>query len=301
MVALMNSLHRTQTLVLALSAAAVVQTFAGGIHKEIKRGSEKEVRVKVESSFGTVICSKGSSDKIVVFDLKTDDDRRPDVDIDYRVKGEIGYLDITPQDEGRHSFSLHMGDDDEEKDRDHMESGKWYLEFTDAVPLSIDAELGAGKGNFDMTGLDVKDFRMSAGASSTNLYFGEPNKSEIEELEVKSGVSKFVGEKLCNANFRRMTFEGGVGSYYLNFEGKLDREVDVKIKIGLGAVTIAIPKEAGARVHYEENWFSNFTIDKDFDEERKGVYVTSNFASAEGKLNIYVESGLGSVKVKILR
>ncbi|HTX19241.1 MAG TPA: hypothetical protein VMG34_11330 [Bacteroidota bacterium] len=298
----MNSLHRTQALVLALSAAAAVQTFAGGIHKEIKRGSEKEVRVKIESSFGTVICSKGSSDKIVVFDLKTDEDRKPNVDIDYRVKGEVGYLDISPENDGNRSYSFHMNDeDDEDKDRDHMETGKWYMEFSDAVPLSVDAELGAGKGNFDMTGLDVKDFRMSAGASSTNLYFGEPNKSEIEELEIKSGVSKFVGEKLCNANFRRMTFEGGVGSYYLNFEGKLDREVDVRIKIGLGAVTIAIPKEAGARVHYEEHWFSNFTIDRDFDEEHKGEYVTSNYSTAEGKLNITVESGLGSVKVKILR
>ena len=282
-----------------LSAVLAMQASAGGLHKEIKRSAEKEVRIKLESSFGTVVCSKGVSDKVMVFDLKMQDDHKPNVDIDYRIKNDIGYLDISRESDGGNSVSLHFHDDDEEKNDGTFESGKWYMRFTDAVPLSIDAELGAGRGDFDMTGLDIKEFTMSAGASSTTLLFGEPNKSEIEDFEIKSGVSKFVGEKLCNANFQRMTFEGGVGSYYLNFDGELHREVDVKIKIGLGAVTIVIPRETGAKVHYHENWFSTFSIDRDFDEERKGVYVTSNYSSAEGKMNIYVESGLGSVKVKL--
>ena len=282
-----------------LTAVMATQAYAGGLHKEIKRSVEKEVRIKLESSFGTVVCSKGVSDKVMVFDLKMQDDHKPNVDIDYRIKNNIGYLDISRESDGGNSVSMHFHDDDEEKNDGTFESGKWYMRFTDAVPLSIDAELGAGRGDFDMTGLDIKEFTMSAGASSTTLLFGEPNKSEIEDFEIKSGVSKFVGEKLCNANFQRMTFEGGVGSYYLNFDGELHREVDVKIKIGLGAVTIVIPRETGAKVHYQENWFSTFSIDRDFDEERKGVYVTSNYSSTEGKMNIYVESGLGSVKVKL--
>ena len=298
----MKTYPRISIPLLIVCAAMSARAFAGGIHKEIKRTTEKEIRLKLESSFGTVTCSKGTSDKIMVFDVKMEDGRKPNVDIDYRIKNDVGYLDITPENEGKHSVSLHLGDDDEEDD-DHgnMENGKWYLRFTDAIPICVDAELGAGRGNFDMTGLDVKEFKMSAGASSTSLLFGEPNKSEIEDFEIKSGVSKFVGEKLCNANFRHMTFEGGVGSYYLNFDGELNHEVDVRIKIGLGAVTIVIPRETGAKVHYSDNWFSNFSIDRDFDEERKGVYVTSNYASAEGKMNIYVESGLGSVKVKLIK
>ena len=281
-----------------LSAALAMQAFAGGVHKEIKRSTEKEVRIKLESSFGTVVCSKGVSNKVLIFDLKMDEDRKPNVDIDYRIKNDIGYLDISRESDGGNSVSLHFNDDEEKNDGNFV-NGKWYMRFTDAVPLSIDAELGAGRGDFDMTGLDIKDFTMSAGASSTTLLFGEPNKSEIEDLEIKSGVSKFVGEKLCNANFQRMTFEGGVGSYYLNFDGELHREVDVRIKIGLGVVTIVIPRGTGAKVHYQENWFSNFSIDKDFNEERKGVYATDNYSSAEGKMNIYIESGLGSVKVKL--
>jgi len=72
-----------------------MQASAGGLHKEIKRSAEKEVHIKLESSFGTVVCSKGVSDKVMVFDLKMQDDHKPNVDIDYRIKNDIGYLDIS--------------------------------------------------------------------------------------------------------------------------------------------------------------------------------------------------------------
>ena len=290
--------YRVALLLHVLLAGTAADLLAGGIHKEIKKTTEKELRVKLESSFGTLVCSRGSADKIIIFDLKTEGGRKPSVDIDYRIRNDVGYLNLTRESDGKHSVSLNLGDEEDEKDDYSIESGKWYMRFCDAIPISIDAELGAGRGDFDMTGLDVKDFRMSAGASSTTLTFGRPNKSEIEDFEINSGVSKFVGEKLNNANFKRMTFEGGVGSYYLDFGGELHREVDVRVKIGLGAVTIMLPRNVGARVHYQESWFSNFTIDKDFDEEKKGVYVTPDYSSADGRMNIYVESGLGSVKVK---
>ncbi len=296
----MNVSQRIRTL-LTLCAAFSLCAYAGGIHKEIKRTTEKEVRVKIESSFGTVVCSKGPSDKVMVFDIKTESGHKPSVDIDYRIKNDIGYLNLSHDSQGKRSVTLHMGDDDEETDGNSMDAGKWYMRFTDEVPLSIDAELGAGRGDLDLTGLNVKDFRMSTGASSTTLVFGEPNKSSIEDFDIKSGVSKFVGEKLCNANFQHMTFEGGVGSYHLNFDGELHHEVDVRIKIGLGAVTILIPRETGARVHYQESWFSNFSIDREFDEVKKSVYETPNYSTVDGKMNIYVESGLGSVKVKLIK
>src|SRR5208283_4691814 len=160
-----------------LSAVLAMQAFAGGLHKEIKRSTEKEVRIKLESSFGTVVCSKGVSNKVMIFDLKMDDDRKPNVDIDYRIKNDIGYLDISHESDGENSVPFHFNDDNEDKNDGNFVNGKWYMRFTDAVPLSIDAELGAGRGDFDMTGLDIKGFTMSAGASSTTLLFGEPNKS----------------------------------------------------------------------------------------------------------------------------
>jgi hypothetical protein len=95
-----------------------------------------------------------------------------------------------------------------------------------------------------------------------------------------------------------MEFEGGVGSYSLNFNGSLDHEVDVDVKIGLGTITLIIPQNVGAKVTYDDHWFSSFTIDKEFDEESEGIYITPNYATSKAKMNIVVESGLGSIKIR---
>jgi hypothetical protein len=283
---------------LAMVFLAASVAMAGGYHKEIRKTNEHEVRIKLESAFGTVIIGKGESEKILVFDLKTHGDEKTNVDVEYHLKNNVGYLNVDRSNDGNHSFSVHSDDDRGGNSFSDFESGSWYLRFTDAVPLSMDLELGVGKGDFDLSGLNVKDFKLSTGASSTTLTFGEPNESVIDNFQVESGVSKFVGNNLCNANFRRFTFEGGVGTYYLNFAGELTREVDAHIKIGLGAVTLDIPKNIGAKVMYNDTWLSSFSIDREFTEENKGTYVTPNYDSAKGKMDVYVESGLGSVKIR---
>lgn len=283
---------------LALVFLATTAAIAGGYHKEIRKTDEREVRIKLESAFGTVIIGKGVPDKILIFDLKTHNDEKTNVDINYHLKNNVGYLKVSRDNDEHHSFSVRSNDDRDGNNFSGFESGSWYLQFTDAVPLSMDLELGVGKGDFDLSGLNVKDFKLSTGASSTTLNFGEPNESVINDFQIESGVSKFVGNNLCNANFRRFSFEGGVGSYYLNFAGELSRQVDVHVKIGLGAVTLDIPKNIGAKVMYNDTWLSSFTIDHDFTEEHKGTYVTPNYDSANGKMDIYVESGLGSVKIR---
>jgi hypothetical protein len=170
--------------------------------------------------------------------------------------------------------------------------------LTDALPLSIDANFGVGKADFDLSGLDVKALKITTGASSSIVSFGTPNKSVIENLKIESGDSKFVGEKLGNANFQRMTFDGGVGSYYLDFNGAITRDVEAHVKIGLGTVTIVLPPEIGAKVVYDDNWLSNFSIDRDFKQNGSDTYLSSNYHEAKVKISVYIESGLGSVKVK---
>jgi hypothetical protein len=291
------ALHNLLIPLIVLSLPIAEIAYAGEFHKEIKRTDEQEVRVKMESAFGKVEVEKGTPDKIIVFDLRSKGDSENSVNVDYRIKNSIGYLNLDWNKDKNSSWSWNSDGDDDDHHVD-IESGKWYLKFTDAIPLSIDAELGIGGGDFDMSGLSIKSFKISTGASSTTVEFDEPNKTVMDDFVIESGVSKFVGEKLGNANFKTMTFSGGIGTYTLNFDGDIEREVDVHVKIGLGVITIDIPHNVGAKVWYDESWLSNFSIDEDFDEESKGVFVTPNYSDAKGKMNIYVESGLGSVKIR---
>jgi hypothetical protein len=95
-----------------------------------------------------------------------------------------------------------------------------------------------------------------------------------------------------------MKFEGGVGTYRLDFGGTIEKEMDVDIELGLGSLSITIPEKFGGKVIYEKNIISNFEIDNDFTEQTENNYVSSNYYSATGKINFRIEAGLGSVKIK---
>jgi hypothetical protein len=268
-----------------LSAFVCLQASAEDLRKEIKRGDEKEVKVRLESAVGTINLSKGDGSHILVMEMSTEKHWEIPFVVDYKVRGRSGILVLNWNQEGKNSWSF----------RDH---DRWDIQLTDALPLSIDASVGVGRSDFDFTGLDIKDLKIATGASSSVISFNAPNKSVIENLRIESGVSKFTGEKLGNANFQRMTFDGGIGSYVLDFNGAITRDVEAHIKVGLGTVTIVLPMDIGAKVVYDDSWLSNFSIDRSFKQEGSDNYLSPNYYDAKAKITVFVESGLGSVRVR---
>ncbi|MBI1805543.1 MAG: hypothetical protein HYR76_00665 [Ignavibacteria bacterium] len=265
-------------------------------HKEVPLTNEKALKVTLDAGFGNVSVSRGQASRIL--DTDVDADLSSDISryIEYSARDHVGYLNINTSEECDKSESDHH-----KKGSLHLsgfESNVWDMRFTDAIPISFEVELGLGKGNLDLTGLQVKDLTLSAGASSVSLRFDKLNKSVIENMTIESGLSKFTGTGLCNANFNNFKFEGGVGSYWLDFSGTLNREVDVNIEVGVGSLTVVVPDDVGAKISYEKNFISHIDLARDFSEQEDNTYFSSNYNNSRGKMNIRIEAGLGSVKIK---
>lgn len=287
------------TPVIALACAALVAATPalsgekGAVNREIGRTTEKELKVNLSSAFGTVLIGRGESGKILIAEASSEKEESNVMDVNYAIRNRVGFLDMT------------LGEQKMEKNGSHysfnlerFDKGKWFLKFTDAIPISFEIELGVGRGDFNLSGLHVKDFNLSTGASDVTLAFDQENDGTIENLNIESGVSKFDARNLGNANFRHLRFQGGMGSYTLDFGGALKNEVDVDIEVGLGLVTIIIPEEIGARVIYENSWVSRLDCDQDFQPDGENQYMSSNYHKAQGRMNINIDSGLGSIKVR---
>ncbi|HYQ87858.1 MAG TPA: hypothetical protein VES59_11500 [Bacteroidota bacterium] len=261
-------------------------------HKEVPRSVEKELKVTLSAGFGDVAVARGTRSAVLDADIESEKGIDVDNFVEYAVRDHIGYVTINTHPTarlgpGKHSVSF-----------EGFHSDTWKIRLTDDIPISFDINLGLGKGMFDMTGLRVKDLKISAGASSVWLAFGSPNKTVIEDLTLESGLCKFSAEGLCNANFNHMKFEGGVGSYLLDFGGMLSKEVDVDIQVGLGSLTVRIPGSVGARIIYEKSWIAHIDLDPDFSELQENNYFSSNYRTAAGKMNIKIDAGLGRVKIQ---
>jgi len=258
-------------------------------HKEIPLSDEKSVSVRLESAYGTVNIGSGAVDRILIADMIVEPSLDMKTDINYRKDNHRGLLDLIlrPADRQKRSWGIGSAD-----------AGTWDLKFNKEIPLTFDIELGAGRGTFDFTGMHLTRLNLSAGASSITVRFDEPNKGFIDVISIESGVSRFTGEKLGNANFGTLKFEGGVGSYTLDFDGALRHEANVDVELGIGAVTLIIPDHIGARLYAAQRLFSSVNVPDDFERVNRNEYITQNYDTAEGKLVIKIESGLGSVRVR---
>ena len=269
---------------------------AGVLHsqetREIGRTTEKELKVVVNTSFGSLHISRGEPAQVVVMESRKQ--KSGEFNYDYSVRNRIGYMDLT----------LGQGENGENESQNKkfhfadLKSGDWSLRFSDAIPISFDLELGVGQGDLNLSGLQVKDLNLSTGASDVCLAFDEPNRSMIENLNIEAGVSKFEGRNLGNANFRHFRFQGGVGTFKLDFGGETDHEVDLDVQVGMGLLTMIIPSSIGARVSYEKNWISRVDCPDDFSPNGDTEFVSSNYDSAKGKMIIRIESGVGSVRIR---
>jgi len=282
-------------LALVMLAASALLGDGGGDspYREIGRTTEKELNVVLSSSFGGVTVSRGQPEKILVADANADGNEDARMSVEYSIRNRVGYMDVSlghePKEGERKKGGFKVG---------NIENKNWYLHFSDAIPISFDIQLGVGKGEFDLSGLQVKDFNLSSGACEVDLTFDQPNKSSIDNISIESGVSKFTGRNLGNANFKRLKFQGGVGAYTLDFSGALKNEVDVDVDVGVGLLTIIIPNDVGAKIFYEKSWVSRLDCARDFQSVADNEYVSGNYGSTPGKMNIRIDSGLGSVRVK---
>jgi hypothetical protein len=275
--------------IVLLSSAALAGFTADVLRREIVRTTEKHLTVHLEIAFGSVSIGKGDRSKILEADFWDDDSSRRSSRVIYKLNDQRGDLKI----ETLESASFWRRSKSKDKG-----AREWNLRFSDAVPMEMQLELGAGEGTIDLTNLQIERLDISAGASSVDMTCDEPNRVVANRVSIESGVSKFEARNLCNLNFKRLSFEGGIGAYRLDFGGKLRHDAEVSVEVGLGAVTIIVPRETAVRLKYEDSWFSKFDLDDGFTRVRKGTYETENFEKASARLTIEIQAGLGSVRIR---
>jgi hypothetical protein len=274
----------------ALTAFCLSDAFGFQVlHREIDRTKEKSLNAIIDVSFGNITLERGTGDKIVVLDYEHESRESDKLQVSYDIRGDEGVLRI------RLKKSSHVWGDDGSDDEHRR---KLTVRLTDQIPISLDVELGAGRGDIDLSDLQVSDLKISTGASSVDVRCDKPNEITADNVGIESGVSKFTATNLCNMNFKKLKFSGGVGSYRLDFGGDLRHDASAKIEVGLGSVNVSVPKQFATKLLYDASFFSSFDLDDDFSKTKSGVYETDDYDNSENRLTIQIESGLGSVKVR---
>jgi hypothetical protein len=255
--------------------------------KEIELTDEKQIAVEIDFGIGELTLSKGKSQFAVVVEGEYDDDLF-EFDFDYRKRRQIGdmFFDISGRKKRWRGSSDH--------------ENNWSFEFTDKVPINLKVDIGAAACAMDLGGMRIGRLDLDIGATECKISFDEPNGCELEKILIDAGASSVTIDDLGNANFRELEFDGGVGSYDIDFSGKFDFNAEAEISIGLGSMDIIVPEHIGVRIYAEDSFLSSIDIpEKDFIRIERGVYETENWDSAKWRFELTLDVGLGSVDVRV--
>jgi len=123
----------------------------------------------------------------------------------------------------------------------------WALELGGA-PMRLAVTAGAYQGTYELGGLSLQRLSIKDGASKTTVAFSSANPSQMESLTYETGASSVMLTGLADANFKKMQFKGGAGSFTLDFSGQLRSDGFVAIEAGVGSVHIIVPSGTAAKV-----------------------------------------------------
>jgi Cell wall-active antibiotics response LiaF, C-terminal/N-terminal domain of toast_rack, DUF2154 len=176
----------------------------------------------------------------------------------------------------------------------NMKAGRLDLALGTRVPIELMLQFGAAEAELELGGLRLQKATIQTGASDTNVRVSRPNPLSCSTARFEVGAAKFAAEGLGNLNCEDLSFSGGVGDVTLDFTGSWRADGNVDIDMGLGSLTLRLPRGLGVSVHKS-------SVLASFDSQglikRGQVYYSEGFEKSDRKLNITIDAALGSIKV----
>lgn len=247
--------------------------------------SEKKLKADITLNIGSIEVS-GSDDPQPLYSLDLDYDKansRPDINYTSNAGGEEGHLSFVLADSAKTGV------------RDGNQDAKLRINFSNLVPLELKVKTGVGESRLNMSGSQLTSLDFQSGVGSTKLSSYEPNRVTCEYIHIKNGVGEMDAVGLGNLNFRNLEFDGGVGEAKIDFTGEWKQNADIKIQVGVGAVTLKMPRSIGVRVEAPKSFLSGLHLDR-FNKV-DSYYYSDNYDTAQIRVTIRVATGIGECRI----
>lgn len=172
----------------------------------------------------------------------------------------------------------------------------WDIALSARRAIELEIHAGAFKGYFDFSGLRLRRLTMKTGAAEGDIRFDRRNPEVLSDLDLTTGASSFRINGLLNANFEDLSFEGGAGSYLLNFGGRAARPCHARVSAGVCDLTIEIPRDVPAKVVVRGALTA--VSRGSFLVASTREYVNEAYRRGGNTLEITVQMGLGNITLR---
>lgn len=169
------------------------------------------------------------------------------------------------------------------------------LALSRRIPTDLGLELGATRSELELGGIALSTLQIKSGAADTRISVSERNPEEMDRVRVEVGAASLRGTGLGRLRASRWIVDAGVGDVRLEFQGLERAETHVTARVGLGALDVRVPDDAGIRVTRSTllSGFNTPGLVRDGD-----AWVSENWDTAEIRISIHVDAAFGSVTIR---
>lgn len=173
---------------------------------------------------------------------------------------------------------------------------RWDIGLTPNIPLDLEIHNGVGECDFDLQALKVSALRIAGGTGEihttlpTGTYSAKID-SGVGEMHINVPVGAVVD----------LQASSGTGEVHLDIaDGAL---VTAHVRGGIGEMKVRLPQNTAARIEYKSglggaNVTSRLTRVSSSDGwNQSGVWQTPDYDTADSKILIKYEGGIGGLKV----
>lgn len=176
----------------------------------------------------------------------------------------------------------------------NIKSGRLNLGLGTRAPLELDLKFGAVEADIELGGLRIRSAHIQTGASQTDLNVRSVNPESCATLDLEVGAAEFSAVGLGNLNCEHVKVAGGVGDVTLDFNGGWRIDSDVDVEMGLGALTIRLPRGLGVQV--KKNGFLA-SFDSQGLVKHGNVYYSENWDKASNRVSFNIDAAFGSIRI----
>lgn len=202
--------------------------------KEIELKGAQNVKTKIDFGVGKLNL-KGGADKLMKAEFTYNVPSWKPI-VDYNVNGTQGNL-VIKQPSNTKSVNSNV-------------KYEWNVSLNSSIPMDINAELGVGNSNFDLSNVNIKNADIKIGVGNMDLYLCGDYKSDVTAA-IEGGVGstdiylpKNMGVKIkADKGVGKIRADGFIlnGDEYVNEAyGKSKFNINLKIECGVGDINLKL-------------------------------------------------------------
>jgi hypothetical protein len=175
----------------------------------------------------------------------------------------------------------------------------WKMYLTDAKPYFLELSYGIGNANIDLSGLAIKNLKITTGSADVNVgyYSSLENQIDMDTFSVKVDLGSVNVKNLNMSRARYMLADVGFGNMTLDFRSRPLTSNKIRGSVGAGNLTILLPpSDTPVLVKIKDSWLCSVKIPSQFRKVSENVFANAAYSKdAPNSLTFDLDVSMGNI------